>query len=209
MTTAASNQPVIRIVDDDQDFLDGLSFMLEAKGWQIAAYRSPVEFLCSDTPSIPGCLLLDIRMPEMSGIELQSEMSRRGISLPIIIMTGHADVESAVRTLKMGAVDFLQKPLDSQELFDSISQAVALSEIRALGGLDADSAKAIVRAFSAREKQVCDLLCQGLENSAIAQRLGLTNKTVQNYRNTIYGKLRVHNTTELLKILNLLRDPGV
>lgn len=121
MTDKPCSQALIRVVDDDKDFLEGLCFLLDAKNWNVAAYRSAKDFLTTDAPSVPGCLILDIRMPDMSGIELQEEMKRRGIDLPIIILTGHADIESAVKTLKMGAVDFLQKPVAPEVLFESIA----------------------------------------------------------------------------------------
>jgi FixJ family two-component response regulator len=195
---------LVRIVDDDRDFLDGISFMLEAKGWKTAGYLNPRDFLRQDAPSVPGCLILDIRMPQMSGIELQAEMRRRGIALPIIILTGHADVESAVRTLKMGASDFLQKPVDPKTLFEAVESAVRLSRITRQGGLSPSELAAVLAAFSQREKQITALLMQGLTNSAISERLGVTTKTVQNYRNTVYGKLRVHSTAGLLEALALI-----
>ena len=137
----------------------------------------------------------------MSGIELQAEMKARGIDLPIIILTGHADVDSAVKTLKMGASDFLQKPVNSNDLFEAVENAVQLSRARRLGGLEKTALLDVISRFSAREKAVTRLLREGLVNSAVAERLGLTAKTVQNYRNTVYGKLRVHNTGELLQVL--------
>ena len=120
MSGTPDERALIRLVDDDEDFLEGLAFVLEAKGWKTAGYLSPRDFLTSDRPSVPGCLILDIRMPEMSGIELQREMKARGIDLPIIILTGHADVESAVKTLKMGAVDFLLKPFHDGDLENAV-----------------------------------------------------------------------------------------
>lgn len=104
-------ETIIRIVDDDADIRDALSFMLECKGWQVRAYSSAREFLTQDSPSIPGCLLLDIRMPDMSGVQLQTLMKKQRMHLPIIFITGHADVDTAVATLKAGALDFLQNPL--------------------------------------------------------------------------------------------------
>ena len=201
MSGTPDERALIRLVDDDEDFLEGLAFVLEAKGWKTAGYLNPRDFLTGDRPSVPGCLILDIRMPEMSGIELQREMKARGIDLPIIILTGHADVESAVKTLKMGAVDFLQKPADTDELFESVENAVKLSLARRMGGLTPEGLADTLRGFSAREKAVTRFLGEGLVNSAIAERLGLTPKTVRNYRNTVYGKLRVHNTDELLAVL--------
>lgn len=206
MSDKQDQQPLIRVGDDDQDFLDGLRFLLDAQGWRTAGYRSAQAFLTADAPSVPGCLVLDIRMPGMSGIELQEEIKRRGIDLPIIILTGHADIDSAVRTLKMGAVDFLQKPVSPQAFLESVEEAVKLSLEQRLGGLDYKSLCEVLEGFSAREKQLAALLVQGLVNSAIAERLSLSLKTVQNYRNTIYRKLRVHNTEGLLRVLGRLSE---
>lgn len=206
MPDKPNDQALIRVVDDDRDFLEGLCFLLDAKGWKTVGYRSAHSFLTSDAPSIPGCLILDIRMPGMSGIELQAEMKRREIDLPIIILTGHADIDSAVKTLKMGAVDFLQKPVTPELLFESVEEAVKLSLVHRLGGLDQKALREVLSGFSVREKQLTTMLSQGLVNSAIAERLNLTLKTVQNYRNTIYRKLRVHNTEGLLSVLRQLSD---
>ena len=201
MSDKQDQQPLIRVVDDDQDFLDGLRFLLDAQGWRTAGYRSAQAFLTADAPSVPGCLVLDIRMPGMSGIELQEEIKRRGIDLPIIILTGHADIDSAVRTLKMGAVDFLQKPVSPQAFLESFEEAVKLSLEQRLGGLDYKSLCEVLEGFSAREKQLAALLVQGLVYSAIAERLSLSLKTVQNYR-----KLRVLNTEGLLRVLGRLSE---
>ena len=206
MPDKPNDQALIRVVDDDRDFLEGLCFLLDAKGWKTVGYRSAQSFLTSDAPSIPGCLILDIRMPGMSGIELQAEMKRREIDLPIIILTGHADIDSAVKTLKMGAVDFLQNPVTPELLFESVEEAVKLSLVHRLGGLDHKALRQVLSGFSVREKQLTMMLGQGLVNSAIAERLNLTLKTVQNYRNTIYRKLRVHNTEGLLSVLRQLSD---
>lgn len=106
---------------------DALGFMLECKGWQVRAYASARDFLTQDSPSIPGCLLLDIRMPDMSGVQLQTLMKEQRIQLPIIFITGHADVETAVATLKAGALDFLQKPVNTIALIEAIEPAVRIS----------------------------------------------------------------------------------
>lgn len=201
MTEKPNPQALIRVVDDDQDFRDGLCFMLDAKGWRAVGYPSAKAFLAADAPSESGCLILDIRMPGISGIELQAEMKRRGLDLPIIILTGHADIDSAVRTLKMGAVDFLQKPIDPEILFESVSEAVKLSVVQRLGGLDRKALCGVLAGLSSRECQIIRFLEEGLVNSAIAERLNLTVKTVQNYRNNVYRKLRVHNTEGLLQVM--------
>ena len=107
---------LIRIVDDDEDMRESLSFLLESEGWQCAAYASAREFLIEDAGSVPGCLILDIRMPEMTGLELQQEMNRRKIFLPIVFLTGHGSIDMAVSAMKSGAVEFLQKPVDHARL---------------------------------------------------------------------------------------------
>ena len=115
---------LIRIVDDDEDMRESLSFLLESEGWQCAAYASAREFLIEDAGSVPGCLILDIRMPEMTGLELQQEMNRRKIFLPIVFLTGHGSIDMAVSAMKSGAVEFLQKPVDHARLLGIVRDSI-------------------------------------------------------------------------------------
>ena len=135
MTEDEKQKVLIRIVDDDQAVRDGSEFMLSCKGWKVKSYASARDFLVSDTPSVPGCLVLDIRMPGMSGFELQDEMRKRGSTLPIIFLTGHGDIHAAIRTFKRGAADFLLKPVDNATLFRAIERSAADSLARSDGGL--------------------------------------------------------------------------
>ena len=144
---------IIRIVDDDDDIRDALGFMLECKGWQVRAYASARDFLTQDSPSIPGCLLLDIRMPDMSGVQLQTLMKEQRIQLPIIFITGHADVETAVATLKAGALDFLQKPVNTIALIEAIEPAVRISLAHSCGQLSPEKVTEVLLEMSPRERK--------------------------------------------------------
>lgn len=192
---------LIRIVDDDEDIRRALSFMLECKGWEVRAYESARDFLTQDAPSVPGCLLLDIRMPEMSGVELQQHLKARRIDVPVIFITGHADVETAVQTLKSGALDFLQKPVDGKRLAEAIESAVCLSLSRANGQLAPEQVEEVLLSMSPREKEITTLLLLGVTNKEIVERLDLSQRTVHGHRNNIYHKLRVHNLQEFLTIM--------
>ena len=176
---------LIRIVDDDAEVRDALSFMLSCRGWQ--------------TP--PGCLLLDIRMPGMSGLELQERMKAQNLSLPIIFVTGHGDVPTAVRTLKLGAFDFLEKPVDAEALADAIEAASRVSVEASQGALPKQAVEQILAEMSPREHEITELLKEGLANHDIAERLDLSDRTVQGHRNNIYKKLRVHNLKQFLTVL--------
>lgn len=193
---------LIRIVDDDEDIRSALSFMLECKGWRVAAYGSARTFLTEDSPSVPGCLLLDIRMPDMSGVELQRELREQRIGIPIIFITGHADVDTAVATLKAGALDFLQKPIDGGRLADAVVEAVSVSLARSNGRLTPPEVAEVIERMSPREKEIAALLRKGVTNREIAERLALSQRTVHGHRNNIYRKLRVHNLQEFLETLH-------
>lgn len=169
---------IIRIVDDDDDIRDALGFMLECKGWQVRAYASARDFLTQDSPSIPGCLLLDIRMPDMSGVQLQTLMKEQRIQLPIIFITGHADVETAVATLKAGALDFLQKPVNTIALIEAIEPAVRISLAHSCGQLSPEKVTEVLLEMSPREKEITQLLLLGVSNKEIAERLSLSQRTV-------------------------------
>lgn len=172
--------------------------MLECKGWQVRSYASAREFLTQDSPSVPGCLLLDIRMPDMSGVQLQALMKEQSISTPIIFITGHADVDTAVATLKAGALDFLQKPVDPAALVNALEEAVRISLAKAQGQLSPQQVSEVLSDMSPREKEITQLLALGVTNKEIAERLDLSQRTVHGHRNNVYRKLRVHNLQEFL-----------
>ena len=179
---------LVRIVDDDEDLRESAEMMLSYAGWKVSTYPDAGSFLTEDSPSVPGCAVVDIRMPGMSGPELQAEMLRRSISLPIIILTGHANVDFAVMTFQAGAFDFLQKPVDEIVLLDTISKACEESLRRSLGVMSIQELKNRF-ILSAREKDVAKLIAAGLTTKAIAERLGISDWTVYEHKSEIYKKL--------------------
>ena len=154
---------LIRIVDDDEDMRESLSFLLESEGWNCKAYSSAREFLIEDAGSVPGCLILDIRMPEMTGLELQQEMNRRKIFLPIVFLTGHGSIDMAVSAMKSGAVEFLQKPVDHARLLGIVRDCVRrCSNGFAVLDFDIIEAKRRWETLTEKEQQVLTLIAAGL-----------------------------------------------
>lgn len=192
---------LVRIVDDDDAVRDAISFMLRCKGWRTIEYASATEFLQKDDIARPGCLVLDIRMPGLSGLELQRTLKGRAGNLPIIFLTGHGTVSTAVQVLKRGAFDFLQKPVDNAVLVETISAASELSLVRARGELTGEEALEALSAMSDREKEILGLVSQGIPNASIAERLNISIRTVQGHRNNVYRKLRAHNEESLAACL--------
>ena len=180
---------LVRIIDDDEDLRESAEMMLSYAGWKVSTYSDAASFLTQDSPSLPGCAVVDIRMPGMSGPELQTEMLRRAISLPIIILTGHANIDLAVMSLKAGAFDFLQKPVDEKILMETISKACEESLRHSLGFMSSQELKMRFNTLSAREKEVTKLIGKGLTTKAIAERLGISGWTVYEHRSGIYKKL--------------------
>lgn len=189
---------LVRIVDDDEDLRESAKMMLSYAGWKVATYPDARAFLTEDSPSVPGCAVVDIRMPGMSGPELQAEMLRRAISLPIIILTGHANVDLAVMILKAGAFDFLQKPVDEIVLLETISKACEESLRGSLGVMSIQELKKRFNTLSSREKEVAKLIAGGLTTKAIAERLEISDWTVYEHRSEIYKKLGSKNVKDLL-----------
>ena len=188
---------LIRIVDDDASVRDALVYMLEQEGFDTVAYASAEEFLVNDMPSRPGVVVLDVRMPGMSGTRLQDEMIARRIDTPIIFLTGHGDVDMAVKALRKGAYHFLQKPVDTDELVRSLRECLEKTR----RGRAAEEAREAIGLLTPRERQIAKLLLQGVPNHGIAERLSLSVRTVENHRTSLYRKLRVNSLEELKSLL--------
>ena len=188
---------LISNVDDDASVRDALVYMLEQEGFDTVAYASAEEFLVNDMPSRPGVVVLDVRMPGMSGTRLQDEMIARRIDTPIIFLTGHGDVDMAVKALRKGAYHFLQKPVDTDELVRSLRECLEKTR----RGLTAEEAREAIGLLTPRERQIAKLLLQGVPNHGIAERLNLSVRTVENHRTSLYRKLRVNSYEELKKLL--------
>lgn len=191
---------IIHIVDDEDAIRRSASFMLKTSGFEVYSYPSGVAFLKAIDRDTTGCVLLDVRMPEMDGLEVQQALHDRGIAMPVIVLTGHGDVTIAVRAMKGGAVDFIEKPFEKAVLLEAI--AVAFDQIgeRAAHQHRAEAAKIMIAKLTGREGDVLKGLVQGLPNKTIAYDLGISPRTVEVHRANLMTKLGVRSLSEALRI---------
>ncbi len=195
-----SRPPTVFVVDDDEGMRRALSLLLNTVGYRTAEFSSPKDFLHNFKADTAGCLVLDIRMPGMSGLELQQQLNKMGSMLPVIFITGHGDVPMAVQAMKDGAFEFVQKPFRDQELLDRINHALELDrENRGSLALRAD----VLRRFESltpREKQVMGLVVDGAANKVIAIDLGLSERTVEIHRAKVMEKMGARSVAHLVKL---------
>jgi two-component system, LuxR family, response regulator FixJ len=195
-----SDQRLIHLVDDDSAVRRSVGFMLKTSGHQVHAYESGLELLKNASKLDDGCILLDIRMPGMDGLEVQHELQEKGVGLPVIIMTGHGDVGLAVKAMKAGAVDFIEKPFEKATLISSIEEGFRrLSRREAMGDRKKD-ADVRLEALTPRERDVLNGLAEGLPNKTIAYDLGISPRTVEIHRANLMAKLQVRSLSEALRI---------
>ena len=197
---------LVRIVDDDSDLRAAIRFLLESEGWEVADYYSAADFLLNDDPEIPGCLILDVRMPEMTGIELQGELKQHLRQIPIVFLSAHGDIEMAVKTLHEGAVDFLTKPVQEDKLVPVISRAVKLDLIKRGLSFDHEEIKERYKELTERETQIVSLLIKGLLNREIGEGRGSSTRTVEGHRARAFKKLQVHTISELIQSADAAED---
>ena len=201
MTTTLQTEclPVAHIVDDDEPFRQSLTFLLESSGWSTVEYDSAAAFLAADPPYPgAGCLILDIRMPRMNGLELYQELVRRGSTFPVLFMTGHGDVELAVEAMKAGATDFLQKPFREQQLLTALESAHRHGQMRQRLRDSRQQAQDRLDRLTPREYEIACLAAAGHPNKRIAAQLGISEKSVATYKARVMRKLGVSNTPELI-----------
>lgn len=196
----SSDPKLVHVVDDDGAVRRSVAFMLKTSGHQVDSYESGVELLKKAPALGEGCILLDIRMPGMDGIEVQQALQDRGVSLPVIIMTGHGDVGLAVKAMKAGAVDFIEKPFEKETLLASLEEG--FRRLSRKGATDDRKKDAEVRllALTPREREVLEGLAQGLPNKTIAYDLGISPRTVEIHRANLMSKLGVRSLSEALRI---------
>ena len=190
----------IFVVDDDAAVRDSLRWVIESNGWKVEAHPSAEAFLNSYTPNRLGCLILDVRMPGMSGPELQKLLNERQCSLPIIFITAHGTVPTAVRAMQSGAVDFIMKPFNNVTLLERIEQCVALARQHADSNKLGDGARERLATLTAREREVLELVVTGKSNKQMAAELQISIKTVEAHRANIMEKLNANTVADLLKI---------
>lgn len=202
----SASEPTVFIVDDDASVRDSLEYLLRSVGLGAKKFASATEFLDAYDPASPGCLVLDIRMPGMSGLELQEELVERGSVLPIIFITAHGDVPMAVQAVKTGAVDFLVKPFRDQELLDRVQQAIQ-DDANVRGQLENRAAIAdCIASLTPREREVMDLVVDGKANKVIAVDLGISQRTVEIHRARVMEKIKVASVAQLVQMVIRSRE---
>ena len=199
--------PTVLVVDDDPSVLRGLERLLRAAGYVVEGYASPRAFLERAPWDRPGCAVVDLRMPEMGGIELQEELARRGCALPIVFLIGHGDVSSSVRAMKRGAIDFLTKPCDDTDLIAAVERALARDAEGRAAREEQQAVRARFEVLTPREREVCLLVARGLPNKRIAAELGTAEKTVKVHRGRVMEKLGVESLAELVRLVDRLQGP--
>ena len=191
---------VVHLVDDDESVRRSVGFMLKTSGFKVHSYPSGAELLKEAKALEPGCILLDIRMPGMDGLEVQQALHDRGVSLPVIIMTGHGDVPLSVRAMKAGAVDFIEKPFEREVLLSAMDSGFAVLRRSDSGRARAKDAAVRLQALTPREREVLDGLAEGLPNKTIAYDLGISPRTVEIHRANLMTKLGVRSLSEALRL---------
>lgn len=202
----SNRRPTIFVVDDDEAMRDSIHWLLESVNLDTRMFSCASDFVASCEPDEQGCLLLDIRMPGMSGMELLEVLKYSGIALPVIIITGHGDVPMAVRALKHGAFDFIQKPFNAQDLLDRINAALELDKENRRRAQEVERCRAYFAALTEREAEVVELLVAGDSSKVIAQKLNISPKTVDIHRANIMRKLNVRSVVEIAQLRLDLQD---
>jgi FixJ family two-component response regulator len=197
------SEPVF-IVDDEPAVLDGLRLMLSTFGYACRTYASAEDFLAAVPAGSNGCLIADIRLPGMSGLDLQRELAHRGYQLPIIFITAHGDIRMAVAAVKAGAVDFLEKPIDDALLVDSLRQALLREDAERSARDRAHELAVRLQRLTLREKEVMALVIEGFSNAAIGDRLGISPRTVEHYRASVMEKMQARNLSDLVRTSMLI-----
>jgi len=199
---------MVYIVDDDASFRTAVERRLRQAGYEVSAYPSAQQFLDRmPEEDQPGCLLLDVRIPSLSGPELQEKLGELGSTLPIVFLSGYADVSITVKTIKAGAEDFLTKPVSSEQLLSTIEKALARQEASRGPRLKLDALRAQLGTLTPRERQVFDRVVQGRMNKQIAQQLGATERTIKAHRHRVMEKMKVQSLAELVSIAARLGIP--
>jgi FixJ family two-component response regulator len=203
-STTNAEEAIVFVVDDDASVREALSSLFRSVGLQVETFGSAHEFLQSKLPNVPSCLILDIRLPRLSGLDFQAELAKADIRIPIIFMTGHGDIPMTVRAMKAGAVDFLTKPFRDQDMLDAVTAAIERDrnnrdEANALSDL-----QALFATLTPRERQVMNLVTAGRMNKQIAAEIGLAEITVKIHRGHIMRKMRAKSLPDLVRMAELL-----
>jgi FixJ family two-component response regulator len=193
--------PIVFVIDDDEEVRNGLKLLLESIGLSVICYASASLYLDAFDPSQPGCLVIDIRMPGMSGLDLQEKLAEYPLHPPVIIITGHGDVPMAVRAVKAGAVDFIEKPFRDQILLDSVHRAIEMDAKQRGEALRISDIQNRLSQLTPREREVLDLVVGGMRNKTISAQLGITLSTVEAHRSRVMEKMGADSLSHLMRMM--------
>lgn len=204
MITARIPSEVVFVVDDDASMRDAISRLLNAVGLTVQTFASARAFLDRRLPDVPGCLVLDVRLPGLSGLDLQREMVERGIHIPVVFITGHGDIRMSVQAMKAGAVEFLTKPFRDQDLLDAVSSGIQLDRKERDERAELSELRDCVGQLTQREQEVMSLVVSGLLNKQIALQLGTSEKTIKIHRSQVMRKMRASSLADLVRMCQKL-----
>jgi FixJ family two-component response regulator len=196
--------PLVGVVEDDPSVSEGLSSLLRSVGHEVVVFNSPAAFLKAAGSSPPDCLVVDIRLPGMSGLEFQAQLARRSSVIPIVFMTGHGDIEMSVRAMKGSAIDFLEKPFRDQDMLDAVAIAIARAHRLQAEDRGNAAARAAFEALTPREKEVMAFVTAGLMNKQVAAEIGVSEITVKIHRGNLMRKMGVKSLADLVRIADAL-----
>jgi FixJ family two-component response regulator len=199
-----SGEPVVLVVDDDKSMREALKRLFRSVGLRVKVFGSTSELMRSTLPNVASCLVLDIRLPEVSGLDFQVDLAAAGIQIPIIFMTGHGDIPMTVQAMKAGAVDFLTKPFRHQEMIHAVNRALAADRRRRAEQETVSQLRFLYESLTAREREVIALASAGLRNKRIAANLGISEITVKVHRVHIMRKMRARSIADLVRIVDVL-----
>lgn len=202
--TPPSPPPLVFLVDDDEDMRKALGLLVRSAGYDVVALGSAEEFLAQAAPDGPACLVLDLRLPEIDGMALHEILQARDASLPIVFLTGHGDVRTSVRAIRAGAIDFLEKPVEADQLLAAIARALAFDEERRAARESQQALGARFARLSPREAEVCHLMAAGLPNKVIAAKLGISLRTVKVHRGRVMQKLEAASLADVVRLVEMV-----
>jgi FixJ family two-component response regulator len=204
MSASDEPQPIVLVIDDDLAVREGLSMLFRSVGLQVKAFASAAEFLQSKLPDAPSCIVLDVRLPGLSGLDFQKELARADIHIPIVFMTGHGDIPMTVRAMKAGAVEFLSKPFRDQDMLDAVQTGLEQNRDRRRRTSDTAKLKASYDSLTAREQEIMILVTAGLMNKQIAGEVGISEVTVKLHRGNVMRKMGAKSLADLVRMADAL-----
>lgn len=198
-TPPTASEPLVVVVDDDEAVRVSLDSLFRSIGLQTRLFASPAELLQASLPNVPGCIILDVRLPGISGLDFQAQLSKHGIDLPIVFMTGFGDIPMTVRAMKAGAVDFLSKPFRDQDMLDAVTAAIERDKLRRSEAATQDGLRTEYETLTPREREVMAHVVAGLMNKQVAGLIGLSEITVKIHRGNVMRKMGVRSLADLVR----------